>query len=1152
MFLHQQVRASSRHPYGRDPEASQIATLPEDRNWAWSLIDGGEMGARIHSFDWSETPLGPIGEWPQSLREAVSLCVRSRFQLAIYWGPHLILLYNDAERDILGSMHPRVLGRPASEVLADIWDVVGPQLHNVLATGEATWSVDEALLLNRNGFPEEGFFTYSYSPILEGDGVGGVLLVTCETTERVLAERRLSILRELTSETAKARNVDEVCVRASTVLDDHRRDLPFSLLFLTGPDGKTRLCTSTGITGSPDAALWDFPAVTISQKTQLVEDVAARLLGCEKKLPRVAVVMPIAHADKETTAGFLVAGISDFQPLNEAYRGYLELIAGQIASAIAGARVLEEERHRAEALAAFDTAKTRFFANVSHEFRTPLTLLLAPLEETLSQTTSTLASTDRERLKIAHRNGLRLQQLVNELLEFSRIEAGRVQADREPTDLAEFTADLASMFRSPVERAGLQLIVDCPPLPRPALVDREMWEKIVLNLLSNAFKYTYVGEITVSQRLSGAEIVLSVRDTGVGIPEEELPRLFERFHRVKGARGRTLEGTGIGLALVQELVKLHGGSVRVESASGRGSTFVVCVPFKASLVVPDSSNVTPAPPSRRAGACLVEANRWISDQSQDGAVDTGFQQTETPVGQKPRSSQQTGARARVLVADDNADMRQYLVRLFESAYKVEQAPDGKAALAAARERTPDLVIADVMMPEMDGFAFLAQLRADPRTRTVPVLLLSARAGEESRVEGLAAGADDYLVKPFSARELLARAHSHLEMARIRREAAYRESELLAEVLLAQEKAATILENITDGFMALDSNWCFTHVNAAAESINGMRREDMIGRNHWDVFPDARGSNLELELRRAKTENVVLQFENYYEPWNQWFHVKAYPSKDGGLSIFFHDITGLKRSEDILRKSHDELEVRVKARTHELSRANVRLGRQIAISKKIENARTELLGRLVRVQEEEHRRIARELHDDLTQQLAVLAIDAGTLEQQPCCPQKIVGKLRGMREQLAALSEDIHSLSRQLHPSILDDLGLVAALRLECLGLEQRDKIKVRYDARNIPVDLPRDVSLCVYRVAQEALRNVVHHAKCPQASLRLVANDSELVMCVRDKGVGFDVTPGGKTGLGLESMRERVRLIQARLKVRSLRGEGTSITMRVSLDRSPK
>jgi PAS domain S-box-containing protein len=1112
------------------------------------------MGDRIRAFDWSSTPLGSIGEWPTSLREAVSLCLRSRFQLAIYWGPKLILLYNDAERDVLGAMHPGALGRPAAEILAGNWDIVGPMLHGVMASGEATWSVDQRLWINRHGFLEECFFTYSYSPIPDQDGIGGVLLVTSDTTERVIAERRLRTLRELAAETARAQSAGEACTQAAGVLAANPSDLPFVLLYLTEADGTPHLCASAGIAQAVDAARWPLREVGSSLRAERVEDVASRLPGEGATRPRSALVLPIVQADKGPAAGCLVAGLSDFRAFDEAYRGFLELVAGQIATAIAGARALEEQRRRAEALASFDAAKTTFFANVSHEFRTPLTLLLALLEDTLAQTESTLSPADRERLTVAHHNALRLLKLVNMLLEFSRIEAGRVQAVCEPMDLAGFTIDLASMFRSPVERAGMRLLVDCPPMPHPVFVDRDMWEKIVLNLLSNAFKFTHEGEIAVNLCQVGPEVVLCVRDTGVGIPPEELPRLFERFHQVEGVRGRALEGTGIGLALVAELVKLHGGSIRAESTLGRGSTFIVSMPSSAALL-PDNSDAGRAarPTLNGVGPYVAEAARWLprlvpADAGPLQEVD----RREASAVESGGSEDNPKRRPRVLVADDNADMRQYLCRLLGRAYEVEEIADGTSALEAARRRPPDLVLTDVMMPGLDGFGLLRELRADPRTRTVPVVLLSARAGEESRVEGLDAGADDYLVKPFSARELLARVGAHLEMARVRREAARREDELRAEALLAQEQAAAILETITDGFVALDRDWRFTHVNAEAERINGMRRVDQIGKTQWELFPATRGTLLERELRRAVAEQVAVQFEFYYEPWDSWYQNKAYPTKDGGVSIFFHDITMRKRSEGVLQQAQRELEQRVRERTQELSQANARLARQVARRKHVQEARRELLRRLVRAQEEEHRRVARELHDDLTQRLAVLAIDAGKLEQLPGHTADVVRRVREMRDQLVALSESVHSLSRQLHPSILDDLGLVDALRSECLSFGERDGLKVKYHAHDVPAELSRDMALCFYRVAQEALRNVARHAHCLAASVRLLATERELILYVRDRGVGFELAGRGKVGLGLESMRERARLIQARLTVRSRPGKGTKVTLRVSLQkRSP-
>jgi PAS domain S-box-containing protein len=440
-----------------------------------------------------------------------------------------------------------------------------------------------------------------------------------------------------------------------------------------------------------------------------------------------------------------------------------------------------------EELAQLDKLKTQFFANISHEFRTPLTLMMGPLEDALAAPAG-LSADNRERLDLAHRNALRQLKLVNTLLEFSRIEAGRMEASFEPTDLAALTADLASVFRSTIERAGLMLIVDCPPLPEPVYVDRAMWEKLVLNLLSNAFKFTFEGAIHVSLRAVGNAARFTVRDTGTGIPEDELPRLFERFHRVKHARGRSFEGSGIGLALVKELVRLHGGEVTVESTEGSGSAFTVTVPFGSAHLPADRLDAprdqTAADPG--AQAFVQEALRWLPDEHAGVATDV-----EPP-------SADVRAGSRILVADDNADMREYIRRLL-TAYDVVTVADGAAALRSARARRPDLVLTDVMMPGVDGLELMRAFRADPALSYVPVILLSARAGEESRIEGLEAGADEYLVKPFSARELLACVRAQLRLAESR--------QLSREALRAsEERHRALVTASSDVVFQMSADW----------------------------------------------------------------------------------------------------------------------------------------------------------------------------------------------------------------------------------------------------------------------------------------------------------------------------------------------------------
>ena len=483
-----------------------------------------------------------------------------------------------------------------------------------------------------------------------------------------------------------------------------------------------------------------------------------------------AVVLPIAASGETGRPGFVIVGLNPFRLFDEGYAGFLDLVAGQITSAIANAEAYEEERRRAEALAEIDRAKTAFFSNVSHEFRTPLTLMLSPLEEVLARPDDELRPADRELVSVAHRNGVRLLKLVNSLLDFSRIEAGKTQASFEAVDLCRFTAELASTFRSAVERAGLSLRVDCPPLPGPVHVDRDMWEKVVLNLLSNALKFTFDGEIAVAIRPTddGKAVEIAVRDTGTGIPAEELPHLFERFHRVEGARGRSIEGSGIGLALVQELVRLQGGTISVASAIGVGSTFTVRLPLGTAHFPAGSVQAAreSAPGGARAQAYVQEVSSWLGDESRTTDVPTASE------AQDLAALPQQGENRLILLADDNLDMRRYVERLLRGAgYRVEIATDGEAALAAIRTIKPDLVLSDVMMPRLDGFGLLTAIRAEDAIKDTPIILLSARAGEEAKVGGLLAGADDYLTKPFSARELLARIETNLRLSSMRRETA---------------------------------------------------------------------------------------------------------------------------------------------------------------------------------------------------------------------------------------------------------------------------------------------------------------------------------------------------------------------------------------------
>ncbi len=748
----------------------------------------GEMATLMRAFDWAHTPLGSPATWPLSLRTVVRVMLTSRYAMWMGWGPGLTFLYNDAYgRMTLGSKHPWALGRPSQEVWAEIWPQIGPRIESVLHTGQATW--DEALLLflERSGYPEETYHTFSYSPLTDDEGLTqGHLCVVTEETERVIGERRLALLRDVAAAIARTNTEQELLSAIEGTLAQHGRDLPFSSIYLT-ERGSTRVTRAAGAVliepAGASGASFDYADSGAIWPTAAAVESGGAILNLDARFgsvphgpwdrpPAQAIVVPIAQQGQVQPTGFFIAGLNPFRRVDAAYRTFIDLLVGQIAAGIANARAYEAERQRAAALAEIDRAKTIFFSNVSHEFRTPLTLLLGPLEEALNSPARALSGPE---LDTSYRNAVRLLKLVNALLDFARIEAGRVEANFVPTALDQFTTEIVSVFRSAFERAELTLSIECDTLTEPVFVDRDLFEKVLLNLLSNALKFTFEGGVTVRLRQHPDCVELSVHDSGVGVPPAQLPRLFERFHRVEGMRARTHEGSGIGLALVQELVRLHGGSITADSAPSQGTTFTVTLKRGTAHLPADRVFPEPSMPGTAFArtAFVEEALHWLPGEDDVAPADPGLDTKGV----------------RVLVADDNADMRRYVARLLSASFQVHAVTNGREALAALGRQPADLVIADVMMPELDGFALLREMKTRAALRHIPVILLSARSGEDARIQGIESGADDYLTKPFSARELVARVRSQIALTHARRQVAAERDRL--RTLLSRLEEQTI-------------------------------------------------------------------------------------------------------------------------------------------------------------------------------------------------------------------------------------------------------------------------------------------------------------------------------------------------------------------------
>jgi PAS domain S-box-containing protein len=922
------------------------STLQQPRPLAadW-LVGGGELGALIRAKDWAATPLGPIDCWPQSLRSCVSHLLPSKAQIIVFWGPELVVLYNDAYRPVFASKHPTALGKPGREAWSELWAMLEPLLTGVVETGDAFWAKDLLFVVERHGYVEETYFDVSYDPVRDETGrVGGIFCIVSETTGRVIGERRLAALRDLGRVGNGANSLAEVFRNTAAVLESYGKDAPFVALYSWDPDSRVaHLEAAAGIAAGDRAApacidatnrhdSWPVGSDSEIVLAQTPPDVLLPGGPWPEPVKQAAILKLASRANE--TYGYLVCGLSARRKFDDDYRDFVKLVAANISGALAGVRALEDERRRAEQLAELDRAKTAFFSNVSHEFRTPLTLMLGPLEDLLAKADS-LPPDDRAMLAVTHRNGLRLLRLVNTLLDFARIEAGRAQAAYEPTDVCALTADLASNFRAACERAGIRLVVDCEPIAAPVYVDREMWDKVVLNLLSNAFKFTFEGEIAVRIRDAADALELSVSDTGIGIAPDELPRMFERFHRVENARGRSHEGSGIGLALVSELVKLHGGSIAVDSTPGKGTTFVVRIPKGSAHLPPERVRVSTTSragsPATGADAYVAEALEWLPDAPEAAPL-----RQDMPC---------------VLLADDNADLREYARRLLSEHYAVHAVADGQAALDAARELHPDLIISDVMMPRLDGFGLISEVRADPQLRATPIILLSARAGEESRIEGLDRGADDYLVKPFSARELLVRAGTLIRSAELRRHAEE-----------ARTQFETLLNEAPLGVFLVDEHFRIAAVNPIALPMIG-DATDLVGRDFESVvhasWPDGPAQEILQRFRatlqtgepHVAPEFIALRKDRQVLEYYEW-QINRIPLPGGrrGVVCYFRDISRSVLAREALREADSRKDEFLATLSHELRnplaplRSSLEIVRRVASAPPSASAALEIMDR----------------------------------------------------------------------------------------------------------------------------------------------------------------------------------------------------------------
>ncbi|OZJ06458.1 hypothetical protein BZG36_00614 [Bifiguratus adelaidae] len=1197
-----------------DEEIFQIENdEPEQSDDAYSSVAFGvqnesEIEKLIASYDWKSHPLGDISKWSPTIKRTIDFMLSQKLPICLFLTTGLYVVYNDSFVEILGNKHPAAFGEKVQDIWPELWEQTKDDYLRVAVRGQVNFHRGKRFLVNRHGYQEELFFYYYIHPVFDGDKIAGAVLNAVDITEDILQRRRDGCIRDISYLVGHGKSTKDAVQYATKALAKHSNDIPFSLHYLVEKTNETSTLRLTAISGlrtsdplapththsslppSHDTSIasltdhlnsastpWDISYAVQQKQIQLVElpEQYQQAMTPDGDKVCQAAILPIYDNQKGRLVSVVILGVNPNRRYDAAYKKFHLILATQLWSNISSAQRLEEARRKQEEMAQLQRTKTAFFQSTSHEFKTPITLLLGHIEQLKSLKLPLEAEYS---LTVARRSALRLLKLVTSLLDFSRFDAHRAKPAFLPTDISAYIIDLASVFRSAFDSANLKYEVDVAPVATMAYLDREMMEKVIYNLISNALKCTVTGKVTVRVReVDNEKVEISVIDTGVGIRKEDIPFLFERFYRVESNLKRSNEGTGIGLALTKEIISVHQGEITVQSVEGEGSAFSIVLPLgkehlDPSTIVDTADGYTQPYRQREVTEQYFEeiltslptlglskaqvTNDHASENGPTSSVGKAGTIARSPLSPFTPFSQiheyGFAIYRYVLIADDNADMGEYLQFLLSPFWKVKVCHNGDEAFEVARKNPPGLVVADVMMPRLNGLDFVRKIRSDLELCTLPVILISARGDDNSQVEGLEAGADDYMVKPFNSKEIIARVRTHLELGRLRSE--FERLTTLSPVGMFQYDA--------NGKLMFRSKSLTKIADAGSSQIWTTVHPDDISmvRRVWDHSFKVQ-SREKIEFRYVHRDGKVV--------WvlAEWGPEYGEDGKFLGIIGAVTDVTERVEAQiqqlNEVQESQVNQELMIDTISHELRNPLNAIYNNVDLLKSTLDSRRKSINELVKTY-----RISDEMVQDL---INTIELDSESVEALESCArhQRII-------------ADDVLNLSKLRHGGVTLNLSLFDPIKVFSdillvfkAEMDSRDimfKTEMEWDQGPIYGDSHR-----LGQIIVNLMSNAIKFTdKCSVRQITFVLrpepgkSKTSTTMCfaIKDTGIGISKKARanlfrrfsqatnkteevyGGSGLGLHICREMVSLMGGDISLESEEGKGTIFTVRINCEKA--